>query len=210
MTQHADSRFPEGEFSAPLSRLPLTCLFHQVASDWLGCRKRALPLAGSPGGGRRETYLGGFTGERHCARRLQSPKVELVVRRQRSGQRDAALGTLERAARAAVDRDGSFSSAACLPEGRSPEASERRASQAVVAGLTLRRLWSRWGADLAGKTSAKGERTRLLPLSEWAPSEPGVAGGGVCKSRSRRHVPSGFGTRRVSTSLRPDGTTFRN
>lgn len=43
-----ESRLPEGELSAPLSRLPLTGPFHQVASDWLGCRKFAPPLAGSP------------------------------------------------------------------------------------------------------------------------------------------------------------------
>lgn len=99
----------------------------------------------SVGGGHRETYLSQFTGERHCAPRLQSPEVELAVRRQRSGQRGAALGMLEPGespARAAVGRDGSFSGAACLPEGRSPEASERSPSRAVLAGLTPRRMES--------------------------------------------------------------------
>lgn len=78
------------------------------------------------------------------------------------------------------------------PECRPPEASERRASRAVAAGLTQMCPRSRWGSDPAGKTTAKGERTCLHPLSER------VVGGGAGESGPRRDVASGFGTRQVS------------
>lgn len=57
---------------------------------------------------------------------------------------------------------------------------------------------SRWGSDPAGKTTAKGERTCLHPLSERAAGKAGVVGGGAGESGPRRDVASGFGTRRVS------------
>ncbi|KAJ8786639.1 hypothetical protein J1605_006128 [Eschrichtius robustus] len=154
--------------SPPRSPRPL----HPVVSDWLGCRN-AIVIGGS--------VLEG-SGER-------------------SGRRGAALGTLgpgENPARATVGRDGGFSRAARLSEGRPPEASERCASRAVAAGLIQRCPRSRWGSDPAGKTTAKGERTCLRPLSERAAGEAGVVGGGAGESGPRRDVASGFGTRRVS------------
>ena len=58
--------------SPPRSPLPL----HPVVSDWLGCRKCALPLAGSPSGlGARDTYLSWSARKRYWDRRQRSRKL---------------------------------------------------------------------------------------------------------------------------------------
>lgn len=109
-TQHADSRFPEGEFSAPLSRLPLTRFFHQVALT-AGLPRALCHWPEVREVGRRETYLTAYR-RRHCAR-VAVPRGRICsAKAEKRPARRAALGTLERAARAAVDRDGQFSGAA--------------------------------------------------------------------------------------------------
>lgn len=195
-TSGQESRSPGGELSAPLRRLLLPTVLLPAPSTrspligWASASARC-NWPEVPSGWGQETYLSGSAREILCVRRLQL--AEVVGQQWPARHRSRYVGAWGRAPRERRLAGTAVSGApgASLRAGP-PEASERRSSRAVAAGLTLRRPRSRWGSDPTAKTPVKGERTRVHPLPERTAGGAGVVGVAASGSGPRRDLASGL------------------